>query len=296
MRPAPPISVRAISGHQLLWLAALGEIPLPEALVAQSLAARRAPAGAGPTEPASLVPAARSGAPALAGVPAAGASRRWSADGWLLLRRGGAPLVAGAAAPTYGASQVGAVLRYRLAPASALRPAAYLRATAALAGGAPERAHDREAAAGILLRPLAELPLAAMAELRVSRRGGGVRVRPAAMIVTELAPVEPLPGLRAEAYGQAGYVGGTDATAFADGQVRFDTAIVRRGTAELRAGAGAWGGAQRGAARLDIGPAATLGLALGEHVSARIAVDWRVRVAGDAAPASGPAITLSAGF
>jgi hypothetical protein len=64
----------------------------------------------------------------------------------------------------------------------------------------------------------------------------------------------------------------------------------------VRAGAGAWGGAQKGASRLDLGPAATMGLGLGASASARLALDWRFRVTGDAAPSSGPALTLSAGF
>jgi hypothetical protein len=35
---------------------------------------------------------------------------------------------------------------------------------------------------------------------------------------------------------------------------------------------------------------------LGDRAGARLGVDWRFRVAGDAAPSSGPAVTLSAGF
>jgi len=61
-------------------------------------------------------------------------------------------------------------------------------------------------------------------------------------------------------------------------------------------GGGVWGGAQKGAARLDIGPSATMTIGLGESAAARLGLDWRFRVAGDAAPASGPALTLSAGF
>ena len=57
----------------------------------------------------------------------------------------------------------------------------------------------------------------------------------------------------------------------------------------------AWGGAQKQAARLDIGPTASVAFRLGE-ARARIAVDYRLRVAGHAAPASGPAVTFSAGF
>ncbi|MEP7223149.1 MAG: hypothetical protein ABI673_10855 [Novosphingobium sp.] len=56
------------------------------------------------------------------------------------------------------------------------------------------------------------------------------------------------------------------------------------------------GGAQRGASRVDVGPSAGIVLRLGDAAAARLAMDWRFRVAGHAAPASGPAVTLSAGF
>lgn len=115
------------------------------------------------------------------------------------------------------------------------------------------------------------------------------------MAVTEIPPVS-LPGkARAEFYAQAGYVGGAGATPFADGQLRIDGRVVQAGPLEVRAGAGAWGGVQRDAARFDVGPAVTLGVSQ-SAASARIGLDWRFRVAGTARPASGPALTVSAGF
>jgi hypothetical protein len=113
---------------------------------------------------------------------------------------------------------------------------------------------------------------------------------------TEMPPVNLPLGTRAEFYGQAGYVGGNFATAFADGQVRIDRRIIHLGRGELRAGGSAWGGAQKGASRLDVGPTATLGMPLGGTAGARLALDWRFRIAGNAMPTSGPALTLSAGF
>ena len=50
------------------------------------------------------------------------------------------------------------------------------------------------------------------------------------------------------------------------------------------------------ASRLDVGPTATVGWPLGPTGAARLGVDWRFRVRGNAIPASGPAVTLSAGF
>ena len=96
-------------------------------------------------------------------------------------------------------------------------------------------------------------------------------------------------------YAAAGYVGGYAATAFVDGQLRVDHHIATIGPTEIRAGGGVWGGAQQGASRVDVGPTASIGLASG-HAAARLRFDWRMRVAGDAAPTSGPAVTIAAGF
>ncbi|MFN9580154.1 MAG: hypothetical protein ACK56H_08805 [Novosphingobium sp.] len=71
--------------------------------------------------------------------------------------------------------------------------------------------------------------------------------------------------------------------------------IARLGQGELRAGLGSWGGAQKGASRVDVGPSATLDFPLGGG-QGRVSADWRLRAAGNAAPQSEPAITLSAGF
>jgi hypothetical protein len=214
---------------------------------------------------------------------------RWSGDGWLLLRQDGSgPLTA--AQPSYGRSQVGAVMRYRLSDASPYRPQAYVRATSAVAGP-----REQELAAGLSARPLPRVPLRVAAEARVTRTSAGSEVRPAVYWVSELPPAELPLGVRAEAYLQAGYVGGRFATGFVDGQARAERQIGAMGENELRAGAGIWGGAQKGAARLDVGPTATVSFRVGE-ARGRASADYRFRVAGDAQPASGPALTLSAGF
>lgn len=264
-----PVAPAQAGAHLALWMAAVGHLPMPRLAAA-------APAPGSRTAHREDVTA----------------QPRWSADGWLLLRQGSsAALAHGPAGPTYGASQAGAVLRYRLAPASPHRPAAFLRATAALNG-----ADQREVAAGLAARPVARLPVILAAELRATGSRGSMRLRPAISAVTELPGIALPGGLRGEAYGQAGWVGGRGATAFVDGQLHIDRAVAAIGPAELRAGAAAWGGAQQGAARLDIGPAARLGFRLTPTVAGRLGLDWRLRVAGRAAPASGPAITLSAGF
>ncbi len=264
--PAPqPVfaASRIAGGHQMLWLAALAQLPM----------------------------AATSAAPQPVALPNRG-SRRWSVDGWLMLRPSSLASGAAMAQPgaSYGNSQAGAVIRYHLAPGNALRPMLYLRATRALI-----RPNDAELAGGLGLHPLPRVPVVAMAELRVTHASGKALVRPAVALVSEIPPIQLPLRLRGEAYVQAGIVGGSGSTAFVDGQWRLERQIARSDTAELRLGGGAWGGAQRGASRLDIGPGATLSLRFGE-ASARMSADWRFRVAGNAAPASGPTLTLAAGF
>ena len=267
--PLAPANSQAgvAAANQLLWMAAMAGLPSPQSLLRDGDAL-----------------------PDLARVRA-GAERRWSGDGWLMWRQGGATPTHGLAPPTYGASQGGVVLRYRLAPSSGLQPTLYLRVTGALDGSG-----QADSAFGFSARPIARLPVIAAVEARLSRfSNGSAHLRPAAMVVTELTP-QPMPfAMRAEMYAAAGYVGGTAATAFVDGQLRVDHHVASFGPSELRAGGGMWGGAQQGAGRLDIGPTATMRIA-GDRFAARLGVDWRMRVAGDAAPTSGPAVTLSAGF
>lgn len=210
---------------------------------------------------------------------------------WLALREGNVSLeTAGIAPAVYGASQGGAVLRYALFPDSRLRPAIYARAVHALG-----QARETDLAIGLAARPFVAVPLTAYVEARATRRGGRVEVRPAAFAAGGFDEA-PLPfGVRARGYAQAGYIGGRDATAFADGSVVAERQMLSVGAASLGAGAGVWGGAQRDAARLDLGPSASVRFPLGAG-SARVAVDYRLRVAGNANPASGAALTLSAGF
>lgn len=218
---------------------------------------------------------------------------RWSGDGWLVVRRGGNRVGAGSApyGPTYGANQVGAVLRYAIEPGDSHRLAAYLRGYGALNGTG-----EREAAVGLAARLIPAVPLVAMGEMRVGQGStGATHIRPAGSVVTQLAPFHLSPRLVAETYVQAGFVGGPGHTPFVDGQMRVDRIVEHLGRADVRLGLGAWGGAQQGAERFDIGPTLRVSMAQGA-VGMRVAVDWRVRVEGNAAPTSGPALTLSAGF
>lgn len=214
---------------------------------------------------------------------------RWSGDGWVLLRDdAGAALNPGR--PSYGRSQAGSVIRYRLDRGDRHSAQAYARVSRALAGP-----RETDVAVGLSARPIGAVPVRLAAELRVTEGASGTKVRPSAFAVSEFASVTLPLGAQAEAYVQAGYVAGPNATAFADGQVRADKAMAQAGPVEARLGGGVWGGAQRGSERLDIGPSLTARTTIGP-VFARLAADYRFRIAGTAEPSSGPSLTLSAGF
>ncbi|APE27110.1 hypothetical protein [Aurantiacibacter gangjinensis] len=215
--------------------------------------------------------------------------KRWGFDAWALWRDDTTtPVTSGR--PSYGRSQAGAVLRYHLAPGSGHAPLAYARFTRALQGGS-----ETEGALGLSARPLPSVPVRLAAEARVSETDAGTELRGAAYAVTELPRVTLPAGFEGEAYLQGGYVSGAFATAFADGQARITRPVAISDDFRLEAGAGAWGGAQEDAYRVDVGPTAGATISIGQ-ARARISADYRFRVAGDAEPASGPTLTVSAGF
>ncbi len=271
-----PRQPATLASHQALWMAALAYVPVPEP-VARMLNQNAAPRATAPLG--KLLETDQSNV------------NRWSLDGWLFWRPSStqAP-TAGPLPASYGGSQAGAVLRYQLASSSQRRPSAYIRATTALSGG-----RDSDLAAGLSARVFPKVPVSTHAEMRVSRSANRTEYHPAAFMVTEIPPLEAPFGVRVSTYAQAGYVGGDFATPFVDGQAKIDREVVNFDLAKIRVGAGTWGGAQKGAARLDIGPTASIDVSIGE-VPARVSMDYRHRVAGDAVPQSGLAITLSTGF
>ncbi len=240
------------------------------------------------------------GTTAAAGDPPQGPEPRrlphWSADGWLLLRGGDQPPALAAGTAAYGGSQAGAVLRYGLAPSSALRPQAYVRVSGALGG----RTQQSELALGLMVRPVKHVPIAVLGEWRLQQQPGQTRTRPVVMAITQLPPLRLPLDIEAEAYAQGGWAGGRDATPFYDLAATLQRRVLRplSGT-QLSAGGGVWSGGQRGAVRLDVGPRVELRGMLGpptRRIGVRVGVDWRFRVAGKAEPGSGPALTVAAGF
>jgi hypothetical protein len=223
------------------------------------------------------------GLPTTAAAGAAAAHTRWSGDAWLLLR-GGANRAAGFGVGQLGGSQAGVRVAYALGKAR--RVAVFGRLDTPLHGP------GREAALGVEWRPTSA-PVRLVAETRLPLDGGAVA--PAVGAVGGLPPTPVGAGFRLEAYGQAGAIDRDGVSGFADGAARATHRLATIGPVLADLGAGAWGAAQRGAARLDIGPTIGAAFRVG-RLPARLTVDWRQRVAGDARPGSGVAVSLGADF
>jgi hypothetical protein len=202
--------------------------------------------------------------PGAAGPAPAGRRSRWSFATWSFLRKGEAtPLAAGG---LLGGSQAGARIAYRLNPDRARPLALTARLTSTL-----RRPGAAEAALGLDWQPSSRVPIHLLGERR-QRLGRDGR---SAFGITLYGGVgdAPLGPLRVEAYAQAGIVGARSLDPFGDGAVRLSLPLGGR----LRLGAGAWAAAQPGAARLDLGPQASLRLSLAGR-SVTVAADWRQRL------------------
>jgi len=182
-----------------------------------------------------------------------------------------------------GGSQAGARILLPIALKDRLRLS--LRAYAPL-----EQLTAYEVAPGISLRPFPAIPIELIAERRLR---GGRQTQDATSVFLAGGGSSGKRGSawRADVYAQAGMVGLQHPMLFADG-----AATVRRSMGSSHAiGLGLWGGIQPGLKRLDIGPSATTIIGP-SSLNTRLTLDWRVRIAGDARPGSGIAITLSKDF
>lgn len=207
---------------------------------------------------------------------------RWSADFWLVAR-GGSNRHTGFGGGELGGAQAGLRVAYALDRIHGL--AAFGRIDTPLSG------QGREAAIGLDWRPT-RLPMRIVVEERVPLDGG--KAAPAAGLVGGFGPLLRH-GVRLEGYGQAGVIARHGGEGFADGAIRATRPIGALAGLTFDLGAGAWGGAQRDAARLDLGPTLGASVPIGDH-AIRIALDWRERVAGKARPGSGPALTIGVSF
>ncbi len=227
---------------------------------------------------------------------------RWSLQGWAFVRPGGRTLSVGQG--QYGGSQAGLVGRYALNSQSKRRVHLYARLASALPNGDRPGFDDADIALGVTVRPLPDIPVALAGEQRFAL-GKSARTRAAAYAVTQIPPVKLPARFSADIYAQAGAAGAKDPQLFFDLQMVAERKIARQGKVDISMGAGLWSGGQTGEktaksardniVRLDIGPRASVRFPVASG-RAKMSLDWRRRVAGNAQPGSGLALTLATDF
>lgn len=206
---------------------------------------------------------------------------------YLFYRPDAAP---GASATTYGGGQLFARADWRLGQNGlARRSHLYARVSHDMTDGG-----RAEFAIGGAVQPLAALPVTLHNERRV--RTGGPDAT-AAFVSGGVSDVALPHGVTLNVYGQGGVVWPDrgQSSQFFDGQASLTKPIHTAGSWRLDAGGMAATGGQDSTARLDIGPVVTASTGTG-GAQLQGQVGWRFRIAGDASPANGPAVTLSVGF
>lgn len=223
-------------------------------------------------------PTASTAAPGPAGAPVAKKFDRLQLSAWALLRGSWGP-GALATGGTLGGSQVGGRLTYQFSPSLA----ATLRSSSSVGG-----VRYAEVAAGVRWKPLADVPVALNLERRhaLNRWGG----RNAFAVFAEGGLYQtPILGLaNLDLYAQGGVVGLKSRDLFFDGGATFTRPVWKK----FSAGLGVWGGMQPGLYRVDAGPRLSYDMGRGIKLHA----DYRQRLAGEAMPASGPALTIAGDF
>lgn len=203
--------------------------------------------------------------------------KRLSVSSWAMVRNQGGPdSLAGQG--MLGGSEAGARLTWQLAQGIY----ANLRTSAPV-----NSQRGAEAALGIRYQPLPSLPVSVTLE---RRHAIGAYGRNAFALFAEGGVYgRPMPWQTTlDGYFQGGVVDFNNPDWFVDGQVAISRPLWRN----LSGGFGAWGGAQPGLNRLDVGP--RLSLRLGQRMRAH--VDYRLNLAGNAAPGSGAVVTLAGDF
>jgi hypothetical protein len=178
-----------------------------------------------------------------------------------------------------GASQAGARLVYNLDRRLALT--GRISSEVGRRGG--------EVAAGVRVHPIQSIPIWLTAERRqaVGKYGGG---RSAFAFFLEGGLYDrPLPwDFRLNSYVQGGVVGLKSRDLFVDGGFTVTRPVWK----QFSAGFGVWGAAQPHLYRVEAGPRVTMKV----RNNLKVHVDWRQKLAGNARPGSGPALTLAGDF
>ena len=214
-------------------------------------------------------------------------TRRWSGSAYTFVRAAGSANPG--AAPLLGGGQSGAALAWTPFPL-ARRP---LSLTARTTSANDTARSDAEAAFGVRWQPFRGVSLSA--ERLVALGPGGRNDWTARLAAGGQAHRGKL---EASAYGETGVVGIARPTIYAAAQARAGYRLPTLYHVSAAPGAGAWASIQHDRAttdRVDVGPGVVMRWDRAK-LPLDIAVDYRFRVAGNAAPGSGVAVTVSTGF
>lgn len=194
-----------------------------------------------------------------------------------------------AANPLLGGGQAGFSYRHRFSGDAPVQWGAIARIQSAI-----DPQSDARLSLGLYAHPLRRVPIFLGAEARVGfdhsaaddlllHGYGGTSIR-----------LGNRDG-RVDIYGQAGAAIGAQTTAFADAQAQYSQPLVRLAGEDVRLGAALNVGAQGSSWRVDAGPQIQWRLPLA-NPPLDLKLAWRERLAGNADPATGLAITLSSDF
>lgn len=214
------------------------------------------------------------------------AESRWSGNAYLFVRDGNGDALA--AGGQLGGGQVGARIAWRLNSEGPTRLAVAARVYAPL-----DRGRAAEVAAGLDFHPLPGQPLRLSIERRFDAGGEGRSAWSAYAAGGFWRAIGN--AIELDGYAQAGVVGARARDLFADGALRIVHRQDMGSDIVVRMGGGAWAGAQPGVERIDVGPRLAVGMPVG-GTSISAALEGRFRIAGDAAPGSGVALTLATDF
>ncbi len=213
--------------------------------------------------------------------------RRWSGSAYVLERPAGSANPG--ALPLLGGGQSGAALAFTPDPLARRPFSLTLRTTTASNTGTD----GAEAALGIGWRVRRGVSLNAERLIAIGHGGrnawtarlsGGGQVQVA--------------GVAIDGYAETGVVSGSVATGYAAAQLRAGYPVAVTPALTLSPGGGVWSSierARRTTDRVDAGPGIRLHWSRA-RLPIDVAVDYRFKVAGNAAPGSGVAVTLGTGF
>lgn len=220
-------------------------------------------------------------------------SKHWRAEVYTFLRQAdGTRVPLPAASPVLGAGSTAATLAYTLNPLSRRTVELQARFITPYRGFSSPDGTSEQGAAGVAVRPFPKIPVTLVAE-RLFKLGPNARNDFQARMTAGAA--KRVRGFDVSAFGEAGVVGRRPDW-FAGAQLIAERPIRVPGGFHIAPGVGLWGAMQRTnttSTRVEIGPSVRLVPPKGPL---SFSVDYRVKMAGNARPGSGVAVTVGGQF